>query len=126
MPASKRRSFPTGRFCFTRCSKSSPTAVLLDWMMPGQDGLAVLRAMRENSVTRPIPIIMMTARPTRWIGCLGWSWEADDYVTKPFSVKELAAGAAGRHPAAGIPGRAGQPDADRLRYLHRRVPPPCS
>mgnify|MGYP001528454611 CR=1 FL=1 len=39
-----------------------PDAVLLDWMMPGQDGLAVLRTLRENPATRPLPILMMTAR----------------------------------------------------------------
>ena len=59
--------------------------MLLDWMMPGQDGLAVLRAMRENSVTRPIPIIMMTARADEVDRVLGLELGADDYVTKPFS-----------------------------------------
>ncbi len=68
-----------------------PDAVLLDWMMPGQDGMAVLRALRENPATRPLPILMMTARTDEVDRVLGLELGADDYVTKPFSIKELAA-----------------------------------
>lgn len=83
--------FSDGSVLLHAVQQKQPDAVLLDWMMPGQDGLAVLRAMRENSVTRPIPIIMMTARADEVDRVLGLELGADDYVTKPFSVKELAA-----------------------------------
>lgn len=94
--------------------------------MPGQDGLAVLRAMRENSVTRPIPIIMMTARADEVDRVLGLELGADDYVTKPFSIKELAARVRAVIRRQEYLAAPDSPDADRLRYLHRRVPPPCS
>ena len=68
-----------------------PDAVLLDWMMPGQDGIAVLRTLRGDSATRPVPILMMTARADEVDRVLGLEMGADDYITKPFSVKELAA-----------------------------------
>ena len=69
-----------------------PDAVLLDWMMPGQDGIAVLRTLRGDPATRPVPILMMTARADEVDRVLGLEMGADDYITKPFSVKELAAG----------------------------------
>lgn len=68
-----------------------PDAVLLDWMMPEQDGLSVLRAVRQDPLLRPTPILMMTARSDEVDRVLGLEFGADDYVTKPFSVKELAA-----------------------------------
>lgn len=68
-----------------------PDAVLLDWMMPGQDGIAVLRTLRGDPATRPVPILMMTARADEVDRVLGLEMGADDYITKPFSVKELAA-----------------------------------
>lgn len=60
-------------------------------MMPGQDGLSILRTLRETPATRPIPILMMTARVDEVDRVLGLELGADDYITKPFSVKELAA-----------------------------------
>lgn len=68
-----------------------PDAILLDWMMPGQDGISVLRAIREEPSTRPVPVLMMTARSDETDRVIGLELGADDYVTKPFSVKELAA-----------------------------------
>ena len=83
--------FSDGSVLLHAVQQKQPDAVLLDWMMPGQDGLAVLRAMRENSVTRPIPIIMMTARADEVDRVLGLELGADDYVTKPFVPMELLA-----------------------------------
>ena len=83
--------FSDGSVLLHAVQQKQPDAVLLDWMMPGQDGLAVLRAMRENSVTRPIPIIMMTARADEVDRVLGLELGADDYVTKPFSLREVIA-----------------------------------
>ena len=72
-------------------NQKQPDAILLDWMMPGQDGLSVLKTLRQNPATRPIPILMMTARSDEVDRVLGLELGADDYITKPFSVKELAA-----------------------------------
>lgn len=83
--------FSDGPVLLHAVNQRQPDAILLDWMMPGQDGLSVLRTLRENPVTRPIPILMMTARADEVDRVLGLELGADDYVTKPFSVKELAA-----------------------------------
>ena len=68
-----------------------PDAVLLDWMMPGQDGIAVLRTLRGDPATRPVPILMMTARADEVDRVLGLEMGADDYIVKPFEMKEVMA-----------------------------------
>ena len=68
-----------------------PDLVLLDWMLPGQSGLAVARELRGNARTRAIPIIMLTAKSAEQDKVLGLEAGADDYVTKPFSPRELLA-----------------------------------
>ena len=68
-----------------------PDAIVLDWMMPPPDGLAVCHKIRADESTRPIPILMLTARGEEVDRVLGLEMGADDYITKPFSVKELCA-----------------------------------
>jgi len=68
-----------------------PDVVLLDWMLPGQSGVAFARRLREDERTRTIPIIMLTARGTEADKIAGLESGADDYVTKPFSPRELVA-----------------------------------
>jgi len=68
-----------------------PDLVLLDWMLPGQSGLAIARKLRGNERTRAIPIIMLTAKSAEQDKVLGLEVGADDYVTKPFSPRELLA-----------------------------------
>ena len=68
-----------------------PDLVLLDWMLPGQSGLAVARHLRADARTRNIPIIMLTAKSAEQDKILGLEAGADDYVTKPFSPRELLA-----------------------------------
>ncbi len=68
-----------------------PDAVVLDWMMPPPDGLSCLRQIRENPKCRALPVILLTARGDEVDRVLGLEIGADDYVTKPFSNKELAA-----------------------------------
>ncbi len=68
-----------------------PDLVLLDWMLPGQSGLALARAWRADVRTRPLPIIMLTARAEEADKLAGLDSGADDYITKPFSPKELLA-----------------------------------
>jgi len=68
-----------------------PDLVLLDWMLPGQSGLAIARHLRANERTRSIPIIMLTAKSAEQDKIAGLEAGADDYVTKPFSPRELLA-----------------------------------
>jgi two-component system phosphate regulon response regulator PhoB len=68
-----------------------PDVILLDWMLPGQSGLAFARRLREDERTRSIPIIMLTARGDEADKVAGLESGADDYITKPFSPRELTA-----------------------------------
>jgi two-component system phosphate regulon response regulator PhoB len=68
-----------------------PDLVLLDWMLPGQSGIEVARRLRADERTKRLPIIMLTARGAEEDKLRGLETGADDYVTKPFSVKELQA-----------------------------------
>lgn len=68
-----------------------PDLILLDWMLPGISGLEYARRLRRDDCTRDIPIIMLTARGEEGDKLSGFEAGADDYVVKPFSVKELVA-----------------------------------
>ena len=68
-----------------------PDLVLLDWMLPGQSGLALARRWRAEQRTRELPIIMLTARAAEGDKISGLDAGADDYLTKPFSPAELLA-----------------------------------
>lgn len=81
-----------------------PDVILLDWMLPKLPGVEVCRQLRRNKSTREIPIIMLTARSEERDIVRGMDTGADDYITKPYSVKELLARvrAVLRRPAASI------------------------
>ena len=66
-----------------------PELVLLDIMLPGEDGISILGKLRKKSATRDLPIIMMTAKGTEYDKVLGLDSGADDYITKPFSLSVL-------------------------------------
>ena len=68
-----------------------PDLVLLDWMLPGQSGLQLARRWRSESRTRELPLIMLTARAEEADKITGLDAGADDYLSKPFSTKELLA-----------------------------------
>jgi len=68
-----------------------PDLVLLDWMLPGQTGLALARRLRGDARTRELPLIFLTARTEEPDKVAGLDAGADDYITKPFSTKELVA-----------------------------------
>ena len=68
-----------------------PDLLLLDWMLPGQSGLALARGLRGEARTRELPIIMVTARGDESDRVAGLEAWVDDYVTKPFSPRELKA-----------------------------------
>jgi two-component system phosphate regulon response regulator PhoB len=68
-----------------------PDVVVLDWMLPGESGLAFARRLRADARTRDLPILMLTARAMEQDKISGLEAGADDYLTKPFSPKELVA-----------------------------------
>jgi len=68
--------------------QQQPDLVILDWMLPGLDGLEVLRRLRTSAAT---PVLMLTARDEETDRVLGLELGADDYLTKPFSMRELLA-----------------------------------
>ena len=68
-----------------------PDLVLLDWMLPGQSGLQLARRWRSDGRTRALPVIMLTARADEADKIAGLDAGADDYLSKPFSTKELLA-----------------------------------
>ncbi len=69
----------------------TPSLILLDWMMKGMSGLDYLRLLKKDEVTREIPVIMLTAKGEEADKVSGLDQGADDYITKPFSPKELLA-----------------------------------
>jgi two-component system phosphate regulon response regulator PhoB len=68
-----------------------PSLLILDWMLPGKSGVQFARELRANERTRGLPILMLTAKSEEADKVLGLDSGADDYVTKPFSPKELVA-----------------------------------
>jgi DNA-binding response OmpR family regulator len=80
-----------GNEVLPRLRKSPANLVILDLMLPGMDGLLVCQAMRNDPATASTPIIMLTARADEADRVSGLELGADDYVTKPFSPKELTA-----------------------------------
>ena len=69
----------------------SPDLIILDWMLPGKSGVQFAKELRANPVTQSLPILMLTAKGEETDKVLGLDAGADDYVTKPFSPKELVA-----------------------------------
>ncbi len=68
-----------------------PDAILLDWMLPGQSGVALARQWRKEARTKTVPILMLTARGDEADRVAGLDAGADDYITKPFSTQEMLA-----------------------------------
>jgi DNA-binding response OmpR family regulator len=77
-----------GQTALLLAAQARPDLVILDWMLPGIDGLTVCRRLRERSI---VPILMLTARAEEADRVLGLEVGADDYLTKPFSLRELLA-----------------------------------
>lgn len=68
-----------------------PDLIMLDIMLPEEDGLSILRRLKENNKTKNIPVIMLTAKGTEIDKVKGFDYGADDYIAKPFGVMELVA-----------------------------------
>jgi two-component system phosphate regulon response regulator PhoB len=78
-----------GAAALRQAREKAPDLILLDVMLPEMDGLEVCKILRQDAATRRIPILMLTARAAEIDRILGLELGADDYVTKPFSVREL-------------------------------------
>ena len=76
---------------FKRLEKNIPSLILLDIMLPGEDGLDILTRIRADKATADVPVIMVTAKTSELDKVKGLDLGADDYITKPFSVDELLA-----------------------------------
>jgi two-component system phosphate regulon response regulator PhoB len=74
-----------------RIADNRPDLVLIDWMLPDSSGLELTRALKRDEATKDLAIIMLTARAEEQSKILGLDSGADDYVTKPFSARELLA-----------------------------------
>ena len=72
-------------------NEGPPDLILLDWMLPGTSGVDYLRRLRNNPETRELPVIMLTAKASETDKIQGLDIGADDYITKPFSTRELIA-----------------------------------
>ena len=71
------------------CRTALPELVVLDIMLPGEDGLSILRRLRSDPATRRIPVMIVSAKSTELDAVTGLDAGADDYITKPFGVMEL-------------------------------------
>lgn len=76
---------------WAECEKELPELLILDIMLPGEDGYTVLRKLRQNSRTRDIPVIMVTAKSSELDAVRGLDEGADDYIVKPFGIIEFVA-----------------------------------
>lgn len=83
------RGFENGKEFEKALAENVPELVLLDIMLPGEDGISILKRLKASSKTRQIPVIMMTAKGAEYDIVKGLDAGADDYVTKPFGMMEL-------------------------------------
>jgi two-component system alkaline phosphatase synthesis response regulator PhoP len=83
------RGFVCGNDFFEALKKEIPQLVMLDIMLPGEDGIEILKRLKSNTATASIPIIMATAKGTEYDKVIGLDLGADDYLAKPFGMMEM-------------------------------------
>lgn len=83
------RGFADGTAFMEALAFDTPELALLDIMLPGEDGLEILKKLKNSSKTKDIPVIMVTAKGSEYDKVVGLDSGADDYVTKPFGMMEL-------------------------------------
>ena len=81
--------FGDGQALFEALSRQVPRLILLDIMLPGMDGMEILRKLRQDPATAAVPVIMASARGTEYDKVLGLDLGADDYLAKPFGMMEM-------------------------------------
>ena len=102
-------------------AKRTPALVLLDIMLPEEDGIHILKRLRSSPATKRLPVIMLTAKGSEYDTVRGLDSGADDYIPKPFRMMELLS----RHPCAAAPdaGGKGNKGIQRRYALRLSVPP---
>ena len=85
------RGFEEGTSFFEALAEELPELILLDIMLPGEDGMEILKKLKTSGRTKDIPVIMVTAKGAEYDKVMGLDAGADDYVTKPFNPLELVA-----------------------------------
>ena len=83
------QGFADGKAFSAALEQQLPDLVLLDIMLPGEDGLQILKKLRANPYTADLPVIMVTAKGTEFDKVIGLDSGADDYIAKPFGMMEL-------------------------------------
>lgn len=83
------RGFEEGKSFLEALALETPDLILMDIMLPGEDGISLLKRLKNSSKTRDIPVIMVTAKSAEYDKVKGLDLGADDYVTKPFGMMEL-------------------------------------
>ena len=83
------QSFTCGTELFKQLENNIPELILLDIMLPGEDGITILKKLKAQSLTADIPVIMATAKGTEYDKVIGLDIGADDYLTKPFGMMEM-------------------------------------
>ena len=86
------QGFETPSAFYSAMNERIPDLLLLDIMLPEEDGISILKKLRDNDNTRDLPIIMLTAKTTEFDKVTGLDSGADDYITKPFGAMELISG----------------------------------
>lgn len=85
----KAKGFAEGTAFMEALAFDTPELILLDIMLPGEDGLSLLKKLKNSAKTKEIPVIMVTAKGAEYDKVVGLDGGADDYVTKPFGMMEL-------------------------------------
>lgn len=113
--------FPDSTGLFSALSQHNPQLILLDIMLPGMDGIEILKALRAAPATASIPIILASAKGTEYDKVLGLDLGADDYLAKPFGMMEMVSRiravlrrSAGSQPKPGL--RLGKLQVDPLAH----------
>ena len=83
------RGFADGAELWEALQKDTPELVVLDVMLPGEDGVAILKRLKEDERLRDVPVIMATAKSTEFDKVQSLDLGADDYITKPFGMMEM-------------------------------------
>ena len=113
------RGFSCARDFYEAMGQQTPDLVLLDIMLPEEDGLTILRKLRVDAAGEEIPVVMITAKGTEFDKVQGLDLGADDYIAKPFGMAELVARVRARLRRRGVKGAANRFEAGDLVLDHR-------